>query len=134
MNETVDADKVELLEPIKQAIMLEIHGLQFYKVAAGRCSNPAAREMFEDLAKDEIRHRAELERQFRSILKESKWRPPPAGENPTLRFRNPVIDRSLKEDIEGAWFDFAGERLRRRRILSAEDEGRRHSRAHRHAG
>lgn len=107
MNKTVGADKAELLEPIKQAIMLETHGLQFYKVAAERCSNPVAREMFEDLAKDEIKHRAELERQFRSVLKKSKWSPPPDAENPTLRFRNPVIDQSLKKDIEGAWFDFA---------------------------
>jgi hypothetical protein len=30
----------KFLEPIKKAIMLEIHGLRFYEVAAERCSNP----------------------------------------------------------------------------------------------
>jgi rubrerythrin len=100
-------EKEKLLEPVKQAIMMEIHGLRFYQVAAERCSNPTAREMFSDLAKDEIKHRAELEKQFRSILNEGKWNPPPSDHPHDLRFKDPVIDKTLKKDIEGAWFDSA---------------------------
>jgi rubrerythrin len=99
--------KAKLLEAVKQALMLEINGFQFYQVAAERCSNPVARQMFEELARDETQHRAELERQFRSILQENRWRPPPRSKKPDLRFKDPVIDQSLKKNIEGAWFDFA---------------------------
>jgi rubrerythrin len=87
--------------------MMEIHGLRFYQVAAERCTNPAAREMFSDLANDEIRHRKELERQFRAVLKEGKWSPPPAAEKKDLRFKNPVIDADLKKHVEETWFDSA---------------------------
>jgi len=56
-----DARKAKQLDSIKQAIMLEIHGLRFYQVAAERCTSQGARELFSDLAEDEVRHRAELE-------------------------------------------------------------------------
>jgi rubrerythrin len=107
MKRSVHTEAALLLEPVKQAIMLETQGLQFYRVAAERCSNPVAREMFEALAKDEEQHRAELEHQFRSLLKQNKWSPPATAKHPDLKFRNPIIDQSLKKNIDGAWFDFA---------------------------
>jgi len=99
------ADRI--LRPVKEAIMLEVHGIRFYEVARQRCSNKASREMFSALARDEMRHRAELERQFRSVLKKGRWSPPRSGFSRDLRFRDPVIDASLKRDVEGAWFDSA---------------------------
>lgn len=116
-----DTPSQRMLRPIKQAIMLEIHGIRFYEVAAQRCSNKTSREMFSALAKDEMRHRSELERQFRSILKRGRWSAPPALRHRDLRFKDPVIDASLKKDVEGAWFDSAalhiGVLLERRAVV-----------------
>lgn len=123
-----------LLKPIKQAIMLEIHGIRFYEVAAERCSNKTSREIFSALAKDEMRHRSELERQFRSILKRGRWSTPRPLHHRDLRFKDPVIDASLKKDVEGAWFDSAAlhigvllerraARFYRRQAETAEDSG-----------
>jgi rubrerythrin len=95
------------LEAVKKAIMFETHGLRFYQVAAERCTNPRAREMFSDLSRDELRHRRELSKQFRSILKKGKWSPPPASKEKGLKFKDPVIDAGMKKDIDGAWFDSA---------------------------
>ncbi len=107
MPTTKDRPSQSLLRPIKQAIMLEIHGIRFYEVAAQRCSNEASREMFSALAKDETRHRSELERQFRSMLKRGRWSAPRPLQQRDLRFKDPVIDASLKREVEGAWFDSA---------------------------
>ena len=95
------------IEPIKQAIMLEMHGLRFYNVAAEKCSSKGAKEIFEDLAQDEVRHKTELERVYKSIVKDGAWSPPEAQEGAGLDFKSPVIDKSMKENIDGAWFDSA---------------------------
>lgn len=87
--------------------MLEIHGLRFYEVAAQRCSSEAARELFQDLAKDELRHRQELEKQFRHILKGQKPSSLPQRPPKDLRFRDPVIGTDLKQRVDEAWFDSA---------------------------
>jgi rubrerythrin len=63
--------------------------------------------MFSDLANDEIRHRKELERQFRAILRAEKWSPPAGAKKKDLRFKDPVIDPSLKKNVEETWFDSA---------------------------
>jgi rubrerythrin len=107
MSSEKQTDRDKLLETVKNALMIEIHGLRFYQVAAERCSSPSAREIFSDLAQDEIRHRSELEKQFRSILDEGRWSPPSSEPPKDLRFSDPVIDKSLKKNIEGAWFDSA---------------------------
>ncbi|MGQ9860266.1 MAG: ferritin family protein [Thermodesulfobacteriota bacterium] len=95
------------LEAIKGAIMLEIHGLRFYQVAADRCTNRVAKELFQDLAQDELSHRAELERQFRHVLEKEKAAPMPSAEAKDLRFKDPVIGADLKELVGDAWFDSA---------------------------
>ena len=95
------------IEPIKQAIMLEMHGLRFYNVAAEKCTSKGAKEIFEDLAQDEVRHKAELERVYKSILKDGTWTQPEPQEGAGLEFKSPVIDQSMKENIDGAWFDSA---------------------------
>jgi rubrerythrin len=107
MRKGADAKQSRQVEPIKKAIMLEMHGLQFYQVAAERCTTQGAREIFQDLAKDEVKHRAELERQFRSILKQGKWKPPSPSKRAGLKFKDPVIDPSMKKDVNGVWFDSA---------------------------
>ncbi len=107
MTKAKNLHKDKQLEAVKRAIMMEIHGLRFYEVAAERCSSKAAKEMFSDMAQDEVRHREELERQFKALLGQGKWRPPRGAKQPSLRFKDPVIDASLKKDVEGAWFDSA---------------------------
>ncbi len=95
------------MDALKRAIMLEVHGLRFYEVAAMRCTNRVARELFEDLAKDEVRHRQELEKQFQHLLKGEKARFIPGDSPKHLRFRDPVIGADLKQRVEDAWFDSA---------------------------
>lgn len=95
------------LDAVKRAIMLEVHGLRFYEVAANRCTSQAAKELFQDLAKDEVRHRQELEKQFRHLLKGEKADFMPEDSHKDLRFRDPVIGTELKQQVEDAWFDSA---------------------------
>ncbi|MEJ5376165.1 MAG: ferritin family protein [bacterium] len=95
------------LDAVKRAIMLEIHGLRFYEVAAQRCTNEVARELFKDLAQDEVRHRQELQRQFKHLLKGEKAEFTGEAPHKDLRFKDPVIGPDLKQRVEETWFDSA---------------------------
>ena len=53
-----------VLDAIKTAIITELRGLEIYKAAAERTTDPAARLMFQSLATDEEHHKAFFERNF----------------------------------------------------------------------
>jgi len=60
-------------EAVEYARDAERRAGQFYRAAAGKCSNPQARQMFEKLAEDEDRHEAELEQQLRVLRGQAYW-------------------------------------------------------------
>jgi len=105
---------------LKRALMLEMHGLRFYQVAAERTQSKAARALFEDLAEDEKRHKEELERHFRDLLQGKPILTPPKGPPKDLKFKDDVISRELKAGLKDAWFESAalaiGVMLERRAI------------------
>jgi rubrerythrin len=105
---------------LKRALMLEMHGLRFYQVAAERTQSKAARALFEDLAEDEKRHKEELERHFRDLLQGKPISTPPKGPPMDLKFKDDVISRELKAGLKDAWFESAalaiGVMLERRAI------------------
>ena len=61
-----------MIDVLKEAVMTEIKGHQLYTHAAETTDDPAARAMFEDLAKDEEQHVQILQAQLESYTKEGK--------------------------------------------------------------
>lgn len=59
------------LDYIKQAILNEIEGYEFYKMAAQQTDNQESREAFEELANEEMKH-AEYLRALFDLLKDGK--------------------------------------------------------------
>jgi rubrerythrin len=64
--------KQRMIEAVKEAVMTEIKGQQLYSHAATQTDDPAARTMFEALAKDEDDHVRILQAQYKSLLQDGK--------------------------------------------------------------
>lgn len=104
----VTGPKRGILDAMKRAIMLEVHGLRFYQVASERCCEERTRELFLDLAADELRHKEELETQFRGILEgHATSIPKELPVKKDLRFTDPILSKELKDRIQDAWFESA---------------------------
>jgi rubrerythrin len=63
------------LAGLRTAIETEIGGLEFFKTAAERCDDPAGKEMFLSLAREEIEHKRLLEMEFQSLLAKGRFLP-----------------------------------------------------------
>jgi rubrerythrin len=66
------------IDALKTAILTEMQGYELYQAAAERTQDPEARRMFQLLAKEEEEHNLMLHGQFKSLMKEKKWAPPPS--------------------------------------------------------
>ncbi len=68
----VDLKKEQMIKAIKDAVMVEVKGQQLYSHAATESKDPAARAMFEMLARDEDDHVRILMTQYKSLMTEGK--------------------------------------------------------------
>ncbi len=69
---TEDLRNLEMIKAIKDAVMVEVKGQQLYSHAAEKAEDPAARAMFEMLAKDEDDHVRILMNQYKSLVEKGK--------------------------------------------------------------
>ena len=68
-------DKKKALKGLKTALQTELNGIEFYKMAADKTTDPKAKEVFKMLANDEIMHFNELQKQFKTVLSSNRWAP-----------------------------------------------------------
>ena len=100
MNQGADSK----LDILKKAIIMEIAGLQFFLTAAEKTNSKKAREMFRQLAEDEVEHKNLLEKILKQVA---------AGENnieiPSpekhVQIDHPIIGQELRESLKSTWFD-----------------------------
>jgi len=64
--------KQDMIRIIKDAVMVEVKGQQLYTHAANQADDPAAKAMFEMLARDEDDHVRILTNQYKSLMAEGK--------------------------------------------------------------
>lgn len=110
---------------LKQAIVMEIAGLQFFLTAAEKTSSKKAREMFRQLAEDEVEHKNILENMMKKMAKgDGKLELPKAESH--IQVDHPVIGKELKESLKTTWFDSSalniGVMLEQRAIHFYEEE------------
>lgn len=96
-----------VLEAVKTAIITELRGLEIYKAAAERTTDPSARVMFQSLANDEQQHKDFLERNFRSILERGEWAVPATPENLSPLDESEVITPQFLKRVRGGSFEMA---------------------------
>jgi rubrerythrin len=67
-----DLKNQTLIKAIKDAVMVEVKGQQLYSHAAAQAEDPAAKAMFEMLAKDEDDHVRILMNQYKSLVEKGR--------------------------------------------------------------
>jgi rubrerythrin len=96
----------QILHALKQAIQAEVEGHHFYLMAARTTQDVKGREVFEQLAKDEVDHMEHLRAQYRSVLETGA---PDAslhlGPLPVLRGESPIFTEGLKARAGEAHFE-----------------------------
>lgn len=102
------AESSKLAENLMQAIKAERDGHSFYSMAASACQDPKARDVFSQLAAEELDHMQFLSRHYDSILKSGK--PDPAaklGPRHDLGGLSPIFSEGIKSRIQDAHFEMS---------------------------
>ena len=99
-------NREQILEILKKAFQIEVDGYTFYSMTAEKCEKPAAKELFDKLATDEVQHQAFL----RSVLKNydaegnkafHKGKPPEGWDI----FKDKIFTQKFKDQAKGAAFE-----------------------------
>jgi len=94
-----------VLEAVKNAIITELRGLEIYKAAADRATDPAAKQMFQSLAEDERHHKEFLEKNFRSLLEKGEWSVPATPQNLSALDHSDILTPEFLLRVKGGDFE-----------------------------
>ncbi|MEA3287842.1 MAG: ferritin family protein [Candidatus Marinimicrobia bacterium] len=89
---------------LKRAMLLEMNGKEFFKMAAKTATSPVAKELFEHMAKEEEHHLHILKLTFNRHLDEGKVILP-SEEELAFGFQDPIIDKSFLMELRNSAFD-----------------------------
>ncbi|MBN2465899.1 ferritin family protein [candidate division WOR-3 bacterium] len=96
--------KDQLLAGLKEAIMTEETGIQFYTAAAARTTDTRGREVFELLARDEAEHKEWLRRQYGHVAEGTPWEEFRPKSHADLSGPSPIFSDQLRARIgEAHW-------------------------------
>lgn len=95
------------IEILKSAMLLEMRGKAFYQNAAGQSSNPAIKQFFEIMAEEENYHIKMLSDQYKSYKSDGKFKDAAYGGKAVKDVASEVLNKALKEKIQGAGFESA---------------------------
>lgn len=100
MTETKD----QLLAGLKEAILTEQTGVQFYTIAAGNTTDARGREVFRQLAQDESEHQQWLSRQYGHLVAGTSWEEMKPVPHADLSGPSPIFSDDLRSRIgEAHW-------------------------------
>jgi rubrerythrin len=100
----VTQTKEQLLAGLKEAILTEETGIQFYTVAAERTTDDRGREVFEQLARDEAEHKQWLRRQYGRVVEGALWEEMKPVFHADLSGPSPIFSDQLRARIgEAHW-------------------------------
>ncbi|MBW2264044.1 MAG: ferritin family protein [Deltaproteobacteria bacterium] len=96
----------KVVEALRKAIQAEIEGQHFYRMASRSTDDPRGREVFEQLAQDEVDHEKFLRAHYDHIIE--KGTPSPdakLGTPKTLPESSPIFSDAIKSRIEHAHYE-----------------------------
>ncbi len=99
--------KVNPVDVLKEALLLEKRGYAFYKKTAGQVKDEATREFFELMAEEEKDHIQLLTEQLRSYQSGNKFTQTSYDEPGKSRIAELVLTRQLQDRISAADFEAA---------------------------
>ena len=95
----------QLTAGLKEAILTEQTGVQFYTIAANNTRDPKGKEVFTQLARDEAEHQEWLRRQYGHLLGGQPFEPLRARHHADLAGPSPIFSEELKSRIGGAHWE-----------------------------
>ncbi len=90
---------------LKEAIMTEQTGVEFYSVASRNTSDLRGREVFEQLAREEAEHQHWLRREYQLLLENRPFEPLAARRFADLSGSSPIFSDELKSRIGQAHWE-----------------------------
>jgi len=96
-----------VLEILKQAILLESRGKAFYKKIAEQAENSAVRDFFETMAAEEQKHMQLLSHQYTAYRQQQKFSPGHYDESDTSQVASKVLTQEITAKIAAAGFEAA---------------------------
>jgi rubrerythrin len=102
-----DAKTQAMIQAVKDAVMVEIKGKELYTHAATQTADPAARALFEVLAKDEEDHVRILQNQYRSLMEAGKLDLSDVHPAEVDHGSHDVIDDNFKKSLKRGTFEMA---------------------------
>ena len=94
----------QLIAGLKEAILTEQTGIQFYTIAAGNTTDVQGREVFQQLARDEAEHQHWLRRQYGHIIAGTPWEEMKPVSHADLSGPSPIFSDGLRSRIgEAHW-------------------------------
>ena len=94
----------QLLAGLKDAILTEQTGVQFYTIAAANTTDVQGREVFQQLARDEAEHQQWLRRQYGHLVEDAPWETWKPVHHADLSGPSPIFSEGLRSRIgEAHW-------------------------------
>jgi rubrerythrin len=98
--------KTRVMKALSEAILAEIEGQHFYRMAASSTDDPKGREVFQKLANDEVLHENYLRAHYASFAEAGvPDRSLQLASPEALDSESPIFSDALKERIDKAHFE-----------------------------
>lgn len=96
-----------LLEGLREAMRAERHGHTFYKTAAMNTQDPTGKEVFEQLAREELEHFEFLAAHYKSVLEKGELSSAKLTGHAVVDATSPIFSEQLRERIKDAHFEMS---------------------------
>lgn len=105
MTQTHQTGKLVTAEDaLKQAMLLEMNGHEYFVMAAKMARSESARELFEFMALEEEHHLKILKITFNNLIKNGKWELP-TKEDMVFAFDNPILNHEFLDKLKESYID-----------------------------
>jgi rubrerythrin len=95
------------IDILKEAILLERRGQAFYTKVAEQSSDPAVKEFFQTMAREEVQHVDILERQFAAYVQNQEFLPLSPEDRKESPVAPSVLSQEVRQKIAAADFEAA---------------------------
>ena len=103
----MDEATKQLLEGLREAMQAERYGHTFYKTAAMNTQDPTGKEVFLQLAREELEHFEFLAAHYRSLAETGKLSGAKLSGHAEVDPASPIFSEQLRERIQDAHFEMS---------------------------
>jgi rubrerythrin len=102
----MDRSTKRVIEGLQKAMQAEHEGRHFYLMAAGNTEDPQGKEIFQNLAEEELSHFHYLQAQYKSMVNTGKVdNSVKLGKSRTLTGSHPIFSEAIRDRINQAHYE-----------------------------